>query len=87
MSRYDDAPDTAEADFRRVSDALSRIDDEIAELTDQANQIEEEEASTPEEEQDISRRMGEVDEKLDALRSDQASTEYELSNLQSFWLE
>jgi len=86
MSKFDDAPEEAEADLRRASDALSDAEDELAVAEERADEIEQEPFDgSPEAEADISQRMEIVQREIESLSQDVASADWHMCNTLDFW--
>lgn len=88
MREFDGDPAAAEADLRRASDALSRVEDQLAEAEARAEAIEQEPFDgSAEAEVDISQRMEIVQREIEALQDRVSDAEDELSRTHDHWVE
>ncbi|MGI5485406.1 hypothetical protein [Microtetraspora malaysiensis] len=85
MSNYDDAPEAAEADLRRASDALNKAEHDLAVAEAYAEEIEQETPQTPEEEAEVTRRMEIIQREIEGLSQDVASAEEYMINTIDYW--
>ncbi|MEQ4568461.1 hypothetical protein [Paenarthrobacter sp. CAP02] len=89
MTRYDDAPEAAEAAMKEASEALNKLDDELAVAKERAEAIEKEanDAESPEDEADALRRLEAIEREIEGLSQDFSSAERYLGETQEFWFE
>jgi DNA-binding protein H-NS len=85
MSNYDDAPEAAEADLRRTSDALDKAQYDLTVAEEYAEKIEQENPQTPEEEAEVTQRMEIVQREIEGLSQDVASAEEHMINTIEYW--
>lgn len=89
MTRYDEAPEAAEAAMKEASDALNKLDDDLAIAKERAEEIAQEAnaAKTPEEEAEALRRLEVIEQEIEDLSQDFASAEKSFGETQDFWFE
>ena len=87
MTNYDNAPDAAEADLRRASDALNNLENDLAIAQERADEAEREvdAAETPEDEAEAMQRLAEIEREIDALRQDVSSAEEHMRSTIEYW--
>jgi hypothetical protein len=89
VTRYDEAPEAAEAEMKRASAALNKLDDDLAVAKERAEEIEKEanDAKSPEDEADALRRLEAIEREIEGLSQDLESAERFLGQTQEFWFE
>ncbi|MGV8966639.1 MAG: hypothetical protein ACOH2F_10195 [Cellulomonas sp.] len=88
MREFDGDSAEAEADLRRASDALGRLEDEVAEAEARAEAIEQEPFDgSPEAEVDISQRMEVVQREIASLQQEVDDAEGELHRTHDHWVD
>jgi len=88
MREFDGDPAVAEADLRRASDAMFRLEDELAEAEARAEAIEQEPFDgSPEAETDISQRMEVVQREIESLQHEVTDAEGEVLRTHDHWVD
>ena len=92
MTKYDEAPEAAEADLRQASADLNKLEDELAILEERLEQVEREAdaahaANNPQDEAEAVQRHTDIEREIEALRQDISSADTYLASTTEYWFE
>jgi septal ring factor EnvC (AmiA/AmiB activator) len=77
--------EAAEAEIRRVSDVLSKLETDLAHAVEHAEQIEDESVDTQEQAAAFSRRMEVAEQEIERLKQEVAEADDDLGRAQADW--
>jgi hypothetical protein len=81
----DEMMEAAEAEVRRVSDVLWKLETDLAHAVEHAEQIEDETFDTQEQAAAISRRMEIAEQEIERLKQEVAEADHDLGRAQADW--